>query len=101
MIPFVNAVWAIYRKDLAVWQHNPGILIATIISPLLFFLLLTVEVGAVGLSPVALVTLDTGASGIQMQQICQHRTSPGTAQPSGRGRCNNDSCRLHGAVSGA
>lgn len=69
MIPFVHAVWAIYRKDLAVWQHNPGILIATIISPLLLLLLIAVEVGAVGLSPVALVTLDAEPSGVQMQQI--------------------------------
>src|SRR5258708_4990451 len=69
MISFVRAVWAIYRKDLAVWQHNPSLLIATIISPVLFLLLGAVEAGAVGRSPVALVTLDTGTLGVQMQQI--------------------------------
>ncbi len=66
---FIRAVWAIYRKDLAVWVRNPALLVATIISPILFLLLGSVEAGAVGRSPVALVTLDSGPLGVQMQQI--------------------------------
>jgi ABC-2 type transport system permease protein len=69
MLLFIRAAWAIYRKDLALWRHNPGILIATLISPVLLLGLGVVLGAAVGNSPVALVTLDPGPLGQQMQQI--------------------------------
>jgi ABC-2 type transport system permease protein len=69
MISFVRAAWAIYRKDLAVWGHNRLSALASFIPILSILLLSAVGAAAVGRSPVALVTLDTGPKGRQMQQI--------------------------------
>jgi len=66
---YVRTVWTILRKDLAVWIRQPITLVATFAPPLCFLLVSSFGAIAVGRSPVALVTLDQGRSGIQMQQI--------------------------------
>jgi ABC-2 type transport system permease protein len=66
---FLRTVWAIFRKDLAVWLRNRRNIAATILPPLVFLLVQALGAAAVGRSPVALVTLDTGPKGRQMQQI--------------------------------
>jgi ABC-2 type transport system permease protein len=66
---FLRTVGAIFRKDLAVWLRNRRNVAATILPPLVFLLIQALGAAAVGRSPVALVTLDTGPQGRQMQQI--------------------------------
>ncbi len=65
----VRTIWAIFKKDLAIWLLNRRNLVATIIPPLVFLLVQALGAVAVGRSPVALVTLDHGPKGLQMQQI--------------------------------
>lgn len=67
--PFFRTIWAIFRKDIAVWWRNRRNVTATIIPPLVFLLIQALGAVAVGRSPVALVTLDTGPQGRLMQQI--------------------------------
>lgn len=64
-----RAIWAIFRKDLAVWLKNGRNIAATIVPPLAFLFVQALGAVAVGRSPVALVTLDQGAKGVLMQQI--------------------------------
>ncbi len=66
---FLRSVWAIIRKDLQVWLSNRRNIAATIIPPISFLLIQALGAVAVGRSPVALVTLDQGQKGQQMQQI--------------------------------
>ena len=61
MLAFLRSVWAITRKDLRVWLSNR--------RNIAFLLIQALGAVAVGRSPVALVTLDAGAKGRQMQQI--------------------------------
>ena len=69
MLAFIRSVWAILRKDLGVWSRQPVSVIVTILPPLGLLLVEALGAAAVGRSPVALVTLDHGPKGIQMQQI--------------------------------
>jgi ABC-2 type transport system permease protein len=69
LINFVHVVWTIMKKDLAVWLRQPATMGATFLPPLGFLLVQALGAVAVGRSPVALVTLDQGAKGVQMQQI--------------------------------
>ncbi len=66
---FLRSVWAIIRKDLRVWLSNRRNIAATIVPPLAFLLIQALGAVAVGRSPVALVTMDTGPKGQRMQQI--------------------------------
>jgi len=65
----VRTIWAIFKKDLAIWLLNRRNLVATLIPPLVFLLVQALGAVAVGRSPVALVTLDHDPKGLQMQQI--------------------------------
>ncbi len=69
MLAFLRSVWAITRKDLRVWLSNRRNIGATVVPPIAFLLIQALGAVAVGRSPVALVTLDSGAKGQQMQQI--------------------------------
>lgn len=70
MLPsFVRTVWAIFKKDIAVWAQNRRNILATVMPPLVFLLVQALGAAAVGRSPVALVTLDNGPKGQLMQQI--------------------------------
>ena len=66
---FIRSVWAIYRKDLAVWWQNRLNVVVGFIPILSLVLLEALGAASVGHSPVALVTLDHGPQGRQMQQI--------------------------------
>src|SRR5215471_9839979 len=66
---FLHSIWVIFRKDLSVWLRN-RLNIAVSILPVLTILLVNGLFSvAVGRSPVALVTLDHGPKGQEMQQI--------------------------------
>jgi ABC-type multidrug transport system permease subunit len=66
---FFRSVWAIFRKDISVWLKNGRNVAATIVPPIAFLFVQAIGAVAVGRSPVALVTLDNGPKGQQMQQI--------------------------------
>jgi len=66
---FFRALWVIARKDIRIYLRQPANISATFVPPLAFLLVGALGAAAVGRSPVALVTLDHGPKGIQMQQI--------------------------------
>jgi ABC-2 type transport system permease protein len=66
---FLRIVGAIFRKDIAVWLRNRRNIAATTLPPLVFLLVQALGAASVGRSPVALVMLDRGPQGRQMQQI--------------------------------
>ncbi|HEX6108000.1 MAG TPA: ABC transporter permease [Ktedonobacteraceae bacterium] len=68
-LSFLHAVWVILRKDIRIYLRQPANIAATFVPSLGFLLVGALGAAAVGRSPVALVTLDHGAKGIQMQQI--------------------------------
>ena len=65
----LRVIWAIYRKDLAVWWRNRVTLAASIMPVVGFLVVQAVGAAAVGRNPVALVALDSGPAGQQMKQI--------------------------------
>src|SRR5215471_20273450 len=66
---FVGAVWTICNKDLRVWLRHPSNVAITVLPALALLGVSALSAGAVGRSPVALVTLDHGMKGQQMAQI--------------------------------
>lgn len=66
---FVRAVWTICKKDLRVWLRQPASVAITVLPALALLAVSALSAGAVGRSPVALVTLDHGARGQQMAQV--------------------------------
>lgn len=68
-VPFFRVLWAIYRKDLAVWWRNRLTLVVSILPVTGLFLIEAFGAVATGRNPVALVVLDHGPTGIQMQRI--------------------------------
>src|SRR5579872_2942727 len=65
---FSRVVWALVRKDFAVWWTNRTNLFATLLPALGFLLIQSLASVAVGRSPVALVNLDSGPQGSALQQ---------------------------------
>ena len=66
---FFRALWVIFRKDIRIWLRQPVNISATFAPPIGFLLVGALGAAAVGRSPVALVTLDHSAKGVQMAQI--------------------------------
>ena len=66
---FVRSVWTICKKDLRVWLRQPSNVAITVLPALALLFVDALSAGAVGRSPVALVTLDQGARGQQMAQV--------------------------------
>jgi len=66
---FVRAAWTICKKDVRVWLHHPSNVAITVLPALALLFVDALSAGAVGRSPVALVTLDHGVRGQQMAQI--------------------------------
>lgn len=66
---FLRAVWAICKKDVRVWLRQPANVAITVLPALALLFIDALSAGAVGRSPVALVTLDHGAKGQQMAQV--------------------------------
>ncbi len=69
LINFLRIVWIVFKKDVRVWLRQPVNLAVIFIPALGFLLVSALGTAAVGRSPVALVTLDHGSKGIQMQHI--------------------------------
>jgi len=69
---FVRTVYLILRKDLSLWIRQPINMAATFVPALAFLLVMAIGSASVGRSPVALITLDHGPKGLQMQQIFDH-----------------------------
>jgi ABC-2 type transport system permease protein len=69
---YILSVLTIIKKDLRVWLRQPANIASTFVPALCFLLVSALGSAAVGKSPVALVTLDHGRDGIQMQQIFHH-----------------------------
>src|SRR5258708_22818857 len=69
---FVRAVWTMCKKDVRVWLRQPANVAITVLPALALLFVDALSAGAVGRSPVALVTLDQGARGQQMAQIIHH-----------------------------
>lgn len=69
MITVIRSIWVILRKDIRIWLRQPANIAATLLPPLGFLLVGALGAAALGRSPVALVTLDSGAKGQQMAQI--------------------------------
>ncbi len=69
---FVRAVWTICKKDLRVWLRHPSNVAITVLPALALLAVSALSAGAVGRSPVALVTLDQGTKGQQMAQVIRH-----------------------------
>jgi ABC-2 type transport system permease protein len=70
MLPtFVRTVWTICKKDLHVWLRQPANVAITVLPALALLFIDALSAGAVGRSPVALVTLDHGTKGQQMAQV--------------------------------
>jgi ABC-2 type transport system permease protein len=65
----VRAVWTICKKDVRVWLRHPSNVAITVPPALALLFIDALSAGAVGRSPVALVTLDQGAKGQQMAQV--------------------------------
>src|SRR5215472_5194170 len=68
-VMFVRSIWVIFKKDLRVWWRNPLNIVASLLPVLTILLINGLGTAAVGRAPVALVTLDHGPKGQQMQQI--------------------------------
>jgi ABC-2 type transport system permease protein len=66
---FVRAVWTICNKDLRVWLRHPSNVAITVLPALALLAVSALSAGAVGRSPVALVTLDHATLGQQMAQV--------------------------------
>jgi ABC-type Na+ efflux pump permease subunit len=81
---FVCTVWAICQKDLRIWLRQPANVAITVLPALALLFVDALSAGAVGSSPVALVTLDHGTKGQQMAQIIRQadlfRTSDATPE---------------------
>src|SRR2546428_13149876 len=69
LINFLRIVWIVLKKDVRVWLRQPVNLAVIFIPALGFLLISALGTAAVGRSPGALVTLDQGSKGIQMQHI--------------------------------
>lgn len=69
MLNTLRSAWIIMKKDIGVWLRQPVNIAVTFLPPLAFLLVGALGAAAVGLSPVALVNLDSGAKGQQMAQI--------------------------------
>jgi ABC-type multidrug transport system permease subunit len=68
-IRFAHTVWIVFKKDVRVWLRQPTNLAVIFIPALGFLLVSALGTAAVGRSPVALVTLDSGPQGVAMQRI--------------------------------
>lgn len=65
----ISAVWAVARKDLALWVRRPSIIGVTIFPPLILLLVLVLQAASVTSEPVAIVNQDTGAAATALQKI--------------------------------
>ena len=65
------AIWAIVRKDIAVWIRQPSAIAATLLPALGLILVLYIGASAVGRNPVALVVEDDGPHAHKLTAILE------------------------------
>ena len=65
----LQSIWTICRSSLDPWLRRPGYIVASIFPSLMFLIIGAFAAAAVSHSPVALVTLDRGPKGRQMEDI--------------------------------
>src|SRR5690242_5541582 len=68
MMSLLDAVWTIYRKDMAVWWRNRLTLLSSVLPVAGLFVVQAIGSASVGRNPVALVIMDHGPLGVQLQQ---------------------------------
>jgi len=69
--PELVAIWAIVRKDIAVWIRQPAAIAATLLPALGLILVLYIGASAVGRNPVALVAEDDGPRAQELAAILE------------------------------
>lgn len=69
MVTQISAIWAVTRKDLALWIRRPSIIGVTVFPPLILLLVLVLQAVSVTSEPVAIVNQDTGAAATALQNI--------------------------------
>ena len=65
----ITAVWAVARKDLALWLRRPSIIGVTIFPPLILLLVLILQAASVTNEPVAIVNQDSGPAASALQNV--------------------------------
>lgn len=68
----LRVIWAIVRKDLTEWLHQPRNIIVTFLPSVLFMLILLFQVSAVGRNKVALVVQGSGPHTQQLLDVLQN-----------------------------
>jgi len=68
MAQFLHAIWTIGKKDLRVWARMRVLIVASLLVPLSYVLVVYLGSAAVSRSPVAVVNLDAGPVGAHMVQ---------------------------------
>lgn len=68
MRSFLHAIWTIGKKDLRVWARMRVLIVASMLVPLSYVLVVYLGSAAVSRSPVAVVNLDAGPVGAHMVQ---------------------------------
>ena len=77
-----RGMWAIVRKDLAVWVRSPVVLAVTVLPTLVMVLVLGLQAVAVGSMPVAVVNRDGGgAAASPRAALKRDRTGAGVRRP--------------------
>ncbi|MCA1648585.1 MAG: ABC transporter permease [Chloroflexi bacterium] len=67
----LGAIWAIVRKDIAVWLRQPSAVAATLLPALSLIVVLYIGAAAVGRNPVALVVEGTGPHAQELATILE------------------------------
>lgn len=65
-------IWAIVRKDLAIWLRQPTSIAVTLLPSLGLFIIVSLSASAVGRNPVALVVQDVGPRAQQLATIVEN-----------------------------
>ena len=68
---FWQRAWIICWKDIRIWFRHPSFVLVTFLPAVAILALTSLGAAAVGHTPVALVVLDKGIAGQQMEQIFQ------------------------------
>ncbi|WP_442542429.1 hypothetical protein ACSBOX_10785 [Arthrobacter sp. KN11-1C] len=67
-----RAVLAIAAKDILTWFRTPSAILASLLPPVAFLLIIFVVAGAVGRNPVALVVEDSGPQAQRLVSILEN-----------------------------
>ena len=68
----ITVVWAVARKDLALWLRRPSIIGVTIFPPLILLLVLILQAASVTNEPVAIVDQDSGPAAGALRNVADN-----------------------------